>query len=208
MSKDIDTDFFDLNIVEEYDEIQSYKALKYFIRRDLEQTSSIVNLQRFLSFFLFVPGYKFVVWLRITRYFFLKTKLFFPLFIISRLRLKHFSYKYGFDISYRTRIGPGLSISHFGSIVIAAQKIGSNCSIRPGVVIGKNLINKGRTPIIGDNVHFGVGSKVIGEITIDNNVVIGANSVVTKNIESNSVVVGSPGKVIKHLDKIVELELN
>jgi serine O-acetyltransferase len=51
-------------------------------------------------------------------------------------------------------------------------------------------------PILGDNVYIGPGAKIIGGIKIGNNVAIGANCVVTKNIPDNSVVVGIPGRVI------------
>ena len=51
-------------------------------------------------------------------------------------------------------------------------------------------------PIIGDNVSIGSGAIVVGAIHIGNNVVIGANSYVDKDVPDNTVVVGSPAKVI------------
>jgi len=53
-------------------------------------------------------------------------------------------------------------------------------------------------PKIGDNVYIAPGAKLIGGITIGNNVAIGANSVVTKSIPDNAVVVGIPGEVISY----------
>ena len=55
-------------------------------------------------------------------------------------------------------------------------------------------------PTIGDNVTIYAGACVIGGIKIGNNVVIGANAVVTKDIPDNSVVVGNPAKTIKKLE--------
>ncbi|MGV1061579.1 hypothetical protein ACQR24_12255 [Clostridium perfringens] len=46
---------------------------------------------------------------------------------------------------------------------------------------------------------MGVGSTIIGNVNIGNNVIIGANSVVTKDVNSNCVVAGNPAKVIKIL---------
>ena len=185
-----------------FEEIESFKALKFFIKKDLEKT----GYKKLIRSLLFVPGFKFIFWLRITRYCYLKGKLFVPPFFLSRLIMKHYSYKYCFDVSYRTPIGYGLSISHIGYIAITAEKIGTDCSLRPGVVIGKNLINDKGKPVIGNNVHLGVGAKVIGSISIGNNVIVGANSVVTKNLESNSVAVGIPAKVIKQLDRAIEID--
>jgi serine O-acetyltransferase len=51
-------------------------------------------------------------------------------------------------------------------------------------------------PVIGDNVYIGPGAKIVGNVHIGNNVAIGANCVVTKDIPDNSVVVGVPGRVI------------
>lgn len=76
--------------------------------------------------------------------------------------------------------------------------MGENCQIYQQVTIGNN----GGIPTIGNNVEICAGAKVIGPITIGDDVVIGANAVVTKNIPSHSVVVGSPAKIIKTRDSI------
>lgn len=110
----------------------------------------------------------------------------------------HLEYKYGISISYRTRIGAGLYIRHFGGIVVNQKAIiGKNCNLSHQTTVGR--VNRGPqigTPVIGDNVYVGPGAKVIGDIVCGNNVAIGANCVVTKDIPDNSVVVGIPGKII------------
>ena len=73
--------------------------------------------------------------------------------------LKHYSYKYNFDISYRAKIGTGVGIAHHSYIIVnAGAEIGKNCSLRPGAVIGNNAINS-YCPVIGKNVNIGVGAK-------------------------------------------------
>jgi serine acetyltransferase len=67
-----------------------------------------------------------------------------------------------------------------------------------GVVVGRNA--KG-FPVIGDNVYIASNSTVIGNIHIGNNVIIGAGSVVTKDIPDNSIVAGNPARIIKTLDE-------
>ena len=53
-------------------------------------------------------------------------------------------------------------------------------------------------PVIGDNVVAYAGAKIIGNVHVGNNVVIGANAVVTKDVPDNAVVVGVPAKVINY----------
>ena len=51
-------------------------------------------------------------------------------------------------------------------------------------------------PTVGDNVYIGPGAKMFGKIVIGNNVAIGANAVVTRDVPENAVVVGIPARVI------------
>ena len=76
-----------------------------------------------------------------------------------------------------------------------AEYIGKNCWINQQVTIGYK--GQGRPPIIGDNVMITCGAKVLGSITIGNNVVIGANAVVVKDVEDDSTMVGIPAKKIR-----------
>lgn len=78
--------------------------------------------------------------------------------------------------------------------------IGSGCTILQHVVIGSNTFLDSKSqgiPVIGDNVFFGAGSMVIGNVTIGNNVRIGANCVVTKDVPDNCVVVSPKAVVIQ-----------
>ena len=54
------------------------------------------------------------------------------------------------------------------------------------------------TPIIGDFVYFGAGSKIIGKINVGNNVIMGANAVVVKDIPCNAAVGGIPSKILNY----------
>lgn len=95
-------------------------------------------------------------------------------------------------------IGGGLIIQHGFSTIINAKKIGKNCHIYQQVTIGYNGM---QSPIIGNNVRICCGAKVIGGICIGNNVVIGANAVVCKDVPDNVVVGGVPAKIIKNIEK-------
>lgn len=107
----------------------------------------------------------------------------------------------GIHIPFETTIGPGLYLGHTGSIIVNSNVIiGSNCTIGVGTVLGQGGrgLNKGN-PSIGDNVYIGVGAKIIGKIKIGNNVAIGANAVVTKDVPDNATVAGIPAKIINYL---------
>lgn len=61
-------------------------------------------------------------------------------------------------------------------------------------------IEQGFPITIGDNVWIGGNSVILPGLIIGDNVVIGGGSVVTTNVESNTLVAGSPAKFIKKLD--------
>ena len=64
----------------------------------------------------------------------------------------------------------------------------------------RTLQSKGEV-IIGKNVWLGDKVTILGGVTIGDNVIIGANSVVTRDIPSNCIAAGGPAKIIKQLDK-------
>ena len=92
-------------------------------------------------------------------------------------------------------IGPGLFIQHGFSTVIAARKIGKNCWINQQVTIG--YANERDQPTICDNVKIHAGAKVIGNVTIGDNSIVGANAVVVKDVPPNCTVVGVPAYIVK-----------
>lgn len=97
----------------------------------------------------------------------------------------------------RGKISGGMIFQHGFSTIVSAEKIGKNCKIYQQVTIGYN--HKLQAPIIGDNVEICCGAKVIGGIRIGNNVLIGANAVVVKDVPDNAIVAGIPAKVIGQL---------
>lgn len=191
------------------EDVLTWKNLISFIKRDFERINGKITFRKFMTSLLFEPGFKYIFWMRVTRYFWLKRGLARLLFVVCRFILKHFAYKYTFDVSYRARIGAGLSIAHHGYIVVrAAAVIGENCSLRPGVVIGKKLTDDINAAILGNNVDIGVGAKILGDVQIGNNVMIGANAVVTKNVPDNAIVAGIPARVLRYRNEDVSNEKN
>jgi serine O-acetyltransferase len=105
----------------------------------------------------------------------------------------------GIVIGATATIGRRLCIEHHGCIVIhGSAVIGDDCLIRHGVTIGNSGgADPFGAPTIGDRVDFGAGAKVLGRIRIGNDVIIGANAVVVKDVPDFAVVGGVPARVIK-----------
>lgn len=103
-------------------------------------------------------------------------------------------------------VGPGLYIPHLGGIIINCLKMGRNCSVNKGVVIGNKKGQNNRASI-GDGCWFTLGCKVIGKVSIGDNVIVCQNSVVVKDVENNSIVSGIPAKLIKRFEDINEINI-
>ncbi len=117
-----------------------------------------------------------------------------PYFILKRFICETYL---SIDISDGADICPGFHIAHSGAIVIGkGVKTGKNFSIRQGVTCGGTR-KKGLNHLtFGDNVAIGAGAVIIGNVNIGNGVLIGANSVVTKDVDDECTVGGIPAKVI------------
>lgn len=106
-------------------------------------------------------------------------------------------YLSGFEIYYSAEIGKGLKINHgLGTVVGARVKIGENCMLHQNVTFGDK--NNGR-PVLGNNVVVYAGAKILGAISIENDVVIGANTVCFTDVPANSTAIGSPARIIKKI---------
>ena len=151
-----------------------------------------------LRAYLMVPGFRFMFWLRLAAMTRTSGGLWRVAHGIAHLMHRRLRFKFGISIPYTTHIGPGFYIGHFGGIVVnAGARIGRNCNISHGVTIGQT--NRGErkgVPVIGEGVYLGPGAVVVGAINIGNGSVIGANSVVTRDLCENAVAVGNPVRVI------------
>ena len=102
----------------------------------------------------------------------------------------------GIELPCEVVVGRNFVIDHFGGIIISGYaKFGDNCRLRDGVVVGLRRVEEKCAPIIGNNVDIGSGAKLLGQIRIGDNVLIGANAVVLCDVPDNSVAVGVPAIV-------------
>lgn len=105
--------------------------------------------------------------------------------------------KRGCQISYNASLGNNIKFPHPLGIVIGdGVVIGNNVKIWQQVTLGS--LGKGDTlsyPIVRDNVKIYAGAKIIGNIIIDEDAVIGANAVVLCNVPKGKIAVGVPAKI-------------
>ena len=111
----------------------------------------------------------------------------------------NFALNGGIDVSPIAEVGKGLFLTNPCGVVIGGNsKLGENVIIHQQVVIGDK---NGSFPVIGNNVHIYSAAHILGGITIGDNAVIGAMTLVIKDVLPNTVVCGIPGKVIKTIAK-------
>jgi len=116
--------------------------------------------------------------------------------LIYHVAFKFIQIVTGIELPCEVEIGRNFVIDHFGGIVVSGYaKFGDNCRIRNGVVVGLRRVSEPRAPVIGDNVDIGTGAKVLGPITIGNNVLIGANAVVLTDVPDNCIAAGVPATI-------------
>lgn len=147
-----------------------------------------------LEVIILYPGFHILVFHKISHFLY-KHKLFF----LARLNSQLGRFFTGIEIHPGAKIGKRLFIDHGMGIVIGeTTTVGNNCTIYHGVTLGGTGKDKyKRHPDLGNNVVVGCGAKILGPIKIGNNVKVGANSVVLKDVEDNSTVVGVPRRKSK-----------
>lgn len=116
--------------------------------------------------------------------------------LLSRVIFRTMQLLLGCTIPPSTDIKKNCTIAHFHGIVIHHETI-----IGEGTTIYQNVTLGGRNgepgPKIGKNCIIGAGACVLGNITIGDNVKIGANAVVLVSIPDGCTVVGVPGKIVR-----------
>ena len=139
------------------------------------------------------PGFQALVMHRISHKLWTYNLPFFPRLISHITR-----FLTGVEIHPGAQIGKGVFIDHGMGVVIGeTSEIGDRCLLYQGVTLGGTGKESGkRHPTLESNVVVGAGAKVLGGIYVGTNTRIGAGSVVVKNVDANSTVVGIPGRIV------------
>ncbi len=141
-----------------------------------------------LEILLLYPGVKAILFHRLAHAFYSL-----ELFFLARLVAEFSRFLTGIEIHPGAQLGERLVIDHGMGVVIGeTAEVGNDCVIFHGVTLGGTKFDPiKRHPTIGNKVLIGTGAKILGPITIGDNVRVGANSVITKSVEKDKVVVGS-----------------
>jgi serine O-acetyltransferase len=179
---------------------ESWTELVDLVKSDLFRYTGRVSAKAFLVQAAFTPGFKYTLWMRtcgwLRRGRVTKRVLFPP----AKAVLLHYRYKYGIAIPEYTRIGRGFYINRFGGIFVHGDVvIGDNCNLSQGALLAeKNGGARAGTPVLGDRVYLAAHAKVIGGVTVGDDVAVGTDALVTKDVEAGATVVGSPARVLDH----------
>jgi serine O-acetyltransferase len=116
----------------------------------------------------------------------------------------------GIQITPHAHIGPGLQFTHEGNVIIGPVRMGRNCSISHGVTLGRGLLDGDGpgyddTPTLKDRVWVGPGAVIAGALTIGSDAVVGANSVVLRDVPPRGVVLGVPARMVSRKGSFTQL---
>lgn len=160
------------------------------LRREVEDWLKVLPLDSSKSLYLnaislmsLLPEFRFLLYYRYRIYEFNPIRLIYPPQLMSMSC---------------PDVGEGLVIQHGFGTRIGCSKMGKNCQVWQGVTIGKARSGvKEQRPIVGNNVKIYANSLVLGGITIGDNAIIGAASVVLESVPPNCTVVGNPARIVK-----------
>lgn len=114
-----------------------------------------------------------------------------------RMMFRWVSRSTGIYLPYTVRVGRRVRLEHFGGMILVAQSIGDDVTIRQNTTFGVARLNALQDrPVIGNRVEIGAGAVILGSILIGDDVVIGANAVVRRDVAPGMVVGGVPARVI------------
>lgn len=103
----------------------------------------------------------------------------------------------GIDLPCEATVGRRFRIDHFGGVIVSGDAVlGDDVVIRNGVTIGLRHREDPGSPVIGNRVDIGAGAKILGRIRVGDDVIIGANAVVIRDVPDNSIAVGVPARIL------------
>lgn len=152
------------------------------------------NARNIFQIILLYPGVQAVFWYKISHFLYTHQLKFIAELIMFLVRCF-----LNIEIHPAAQIGKRLFIDHGSGVVIGSTTIiGDGVTIYHGVTLGatgRKRIEGKRHPTIEDNVTIGAGAKILGDITLGEGCIIGANAVILKDVEPYKTSVGVPGKI-------------
>lgn len=121
-----------------------------------------------------------------------------PFSLLYRLLYRWVEWTCGISLPYTVPVGRRVRLWHHGAMILHARSIGDDCHIRHCTTFGvaHTHANEG-IPTIGNRVDIGAGACVLGNVTLGDGCVVGANAVVLMDVPAGGVAVGVPARVIR-----------
>jgi serine O-acetyltransferase len=178
-------------------------TLRELIQSDLARFRQTFSLRKepyskrriFWESLIFKSGFRAVLLYRFSHWFHRK-EWNYPAWWLTRCNVR----STGAEIEYNARIGPGLMIAHPVGIVIGrGTRIGAGATLFQGVSFGVRSWHPDeirKFPAIGDHCFFFANASVIGDISVGNFCVVGANTVVVEDMPEGALAIGSPAKIL------------
>ena len=137
-----------------------------------------------------IATYRFGVWRMTVRPKILRA----PFSILYRMMFRRCRNVYGIEVPYSAKVGRRVVIEHQGAIVVHGHsEVGDDSIIRQGVTLGNKTLDRPfDAPKLGRRVNVGAGAKILGAVNVGDGAVIGANSVVLKDVPPGMIAVGLP----------------
>jgi serine O-acetyltransferase len=107
---------------------------------------------------------------------------------------------WGIDLPYNVKVGRRVRLGHHGCMVLGASEIGDDVIIQHSVTMGLSRRNDTELPKIGSRVEIGPGVCIAGGLRVGDGSYIGANTVVSRDVPANSVVLGIPMRFVNGAD--------
>lgn len=167
------------------------------IRSDYERIRPGFSWGGFLRAYWFDETFALLVWYRLARHF-SAAGGWHPGLLLSYLMLRRQNRRTGVYLSRHVRIGPGFRIEHAGKSYINTDAVfGAGCTIMHNVTLGVSHSRRGRpgVPVVGDRVFIGPNAVLYGGIHVGDDAMIGANSVVNRDVPAGTLAAGVPATI-------------
>lgn len=176
----------------------TWNELKHCVKADLYRYEAGLSWRHWAHAWRFEPGFRLTLLLRLCRFTRLRPWMRWTFYFLLKLWFDRLSMKLKVFMDPTGDIGPGLMLGHPYMIIINRRvKVGRDCTISHEVTLGSHARGDRKgCPELGQRVYIGPGAKIFGAIKIHDGAAIGANAVVTQDVQANAVAVGSPARAI------------